>query len=204
MSDLLKREQPDRARSRNILCAFMISAGLAACATTEDVVSVPYKAAPAAAAPGAERIQVTVTARDVRAMNRGRISSKKNSYGMEMAAIRAKDDVADTVRLALSDELKARGFGLGAGGPSVNANVHVFYADFQTGLVTGKANGDVHLTVAVTDSRGADAYRNLFIGKSSNTVALAGGKNAAAAISDALRDALSKLFADPAFLAALR
>lgn len=71
---------------RSLVIAVAAAAGLAACATVEDTAHVAYAAhgAPAAAAAS---VRVTVTAADARVTNRGRISTKKNGYGMEMAAI---------------------------------------------------------------------------------------------------------------------
>lgn len=178
---------------------------LAACATTEETVPVAY--APKSTTtimPGASGVKVTVVGADARTTNRGRISTKINGYGMEMAAIRSQQDVGVIVQDALSSELKARGYTLAPGGPTVNAAVETFYADFGVGVLAGKAEGDVKLNVRVTDPAGAERYRQTVQGASKKTVQLASGKNAAAALSEALSDALSKLFGDAAFLAALR
>jgi uncharacterized lipoprotein YajG len=178
---------------------------LAACATTEETVPVAY--APKSTTTimaGASGVKVTVVGADTRTTNRGRISTKINGYGMEMAAIRSQQDVGVIVQDALSSELKARGYTLAPGGPTVNAAVETFYADFGVGVLAGKAEGDVKLNVRVTDPAGAERYRQTVQGASKKTVQLASGKNAAAALSEALSDALSKLFGDAAFLAALR
>ena len=177
---------------------------LAACATTEEAVPVPYTPAPASIVTGASAVNVTVVGTDARTTNRGRISTKINGYGMEMAAIRSSRDVGEIARDALSAELKARGFNLGPGGPTVNAAVETFYADFNTGILAGKAKGDVALNVRVTDAAGAERYRTTVAGTSSKSVQLASGKNAAQAISEALADAMRKLFGDESFLRALR
>lgn len=176
---------------------------LAACATTEESVPVSYSAVAASPIAGAERITVTVRAADARTANRGRISTKKNGYGMEMAAIRLQGDVAEVVRDALASELKARGYRLGAGGPVVSAAVEAFYNDFKVGAFAGRAESDVQLTVAVADAGGGERYRRTLAGKAAKTVQLASGKNAAASLSAALSDAIGKLMADPAFTAAL-
>ncbi|MET0274724.1 MAG: YajG family lipoprotein [Phenylobacterium sp.] len=187
-----------------ILAVILCAASLAACATTEDVVPIPYAAAAHAPVAGADQVNVTVKAVDARTTNRGRISTKINGYGMEMAAIRAQGEISDVVDHALTSELQARGYRLGAGGPTVNAAVETFYAKFGVGILAGKAEGDVRLNVTVTDRGGAERYRGSVSGASSKSVQLAGGKNAAAAISAALADALGKLFGEPAFVAALR
>ena len=77
-----------------ILAIVALAATLTACATTEEIVPIPYAPAEAAAVPGAESIQVTVVAVDARTTHRQRISTKINGYGMEMAPIRSKEEVA--------------------------------------------------------------------------------------------------------------
>lgn len=47
-------------------------------------------------------------------LDKSKVSSKKNGYGMEMAPITAAEDVAVTVRKAIEQELQARGFALGS------------------------------------------------------------------------------------------
>jgi len=187
-----------------ILLPLLLAASLGACATTEDIVPVPYAASAAAPVAGAAQVKVTVQATDARTSNRGRISSKINGYGMEMAAIRAKEDVADTVREAIGAELKSRGYTEAPGGAKISAAVETFYADFKTGVLAGKAKGDVALTVTVSDADGGERYRRRISGAAEKSVQMASGKNAADAIGRALGDALRTLFGDAAFLNALR
>ncbi|MGR4864360.1 YajG family lipoprotein [Caulobacter sp. LARHSG274] len=186
-----------------ILAVVALAAMVTACATTEETVSVGYAPAPASAVAGAEAIQVTVTAVDARTTNRARISTKINGYGMEMAPIRSKEEVADIVRDALSAEFKQHGYKLAAGGPKVEAKVTTFYNQFGVGMWSGKANSEVNLTVAVTSPSGAQVYSRDLAGKASKTVQMAGGKNAALSLSEALADDFKTLFADEAFTKAL-
>jgi uncharacterized lipoprotein len=186
-----------------ILAIVALAATVTACATTEETVPVGYVPAPASAQPGAEAIQVTVTAVDARTTNRARISTKINGYGMEMAPIRAQGEVADIVRDALSAEFKQRGYKLAAGGPKVEAKVATFYNQFGVGMFAGKANAEVNLTVAVTSPSGAQVYSRDLTGKASKSVQMAGGKNAAIALSAALAEDFKTLFADEAFTKAL-
>ena len=187
--------------SGGLATALLLSMGLTACATVEDTAHVPY-AAHGAPAAGVQSIRVTVTAADARTTNRGRISTKKNGYGMDMAAIRSDADVADIVKGALSDELRTRGYQLAAGGPVVDAQVKTFYNDFEVGIFAGGAKGTVDLTITVTRD-GRTLYTRSVQGAQRKTVAMASGKNAGEAIAMALGAALDQLFADPAFTAAL-
>lgn len=79
-----------------------------------------------------------------------------------------------------------------------------FYAQFHVGAFAGRANGQVDMTVKVTDASGAQLYSRDIHGTSQLTVELAGGGNAARAISAALSNATTDLFDDPAFVAALQ
>lgn len=186
-----------------MLAIVALAATLTACATTEEIVPIPYAPAEAAAVPGAESIQVTVVAVDARTTNRQRVSTKINGYGMEMAPIRSKEEVADVVRDALSAELKKRGYGLGSGGPKVEAKVVTFYSKFGVGVFAGKSEANVDLTVSVTSAGGETLYTRELKGKADKSVQIASGKNAAATLSAALADDFKTLFADEAFTKAL-
>jgi uncharacterized lipoprotein len=187
-----------------ILAVVALAAMVTACATTEEVIPVGYvPPATVAAATGVENIQVTVTAVDGRTTNRARISTKINSYGMEMAPIRSKEEVADAVRDALSAEFKQRGYKLAAGGPKVEAKVTTFYNQFGVGMWAGKANSEVNLTVSVTSPSGASVYSRDLAAKATKSIQMASGKNAVASLNEALADDFKTLFADEAFSKAL-
>lgn len=186
-----------------LLAIVALAATVTACATTEETVPVGYVPAPASAQPGAEAIQVTVTAVDARTTNRARISTKINGYGMEMAPIRAQGEVADIVRDALSAEFKQRGYKLATGGPKVEAKVTTFYSQYGVGILAGKAIAKVDLTVTVTSPSGVEAYSRVLNGKAEKSVQIFNGKNAAATLSAALADDFKTLFADEAFIKAL-
>lgn len=177
--------------------------GLSACATSEDIVPVPYTVRDAAAVPGAESIQVTVASTDTRTENRARIGAQINGYGMEMAAIRSEIEVTEIVRGAIAAELAQRGYRVGDAGARVNAEVKTFYNDFSVGMFAGKSTADVALTVVVQDRNGAEVYRRDIAGQAERSVQLANGGNAATTLSQALGKAMETLMADPAFTAAL-
>lgn len=188
-------------RSLFLAAALAATSALGACATVEDSAKVNY-AAHGAPIASAQSIRVSVTATDARVTNRGRISTKKNGYGMDMAAIRSTDDVGEVVRAALADEMKARGYQIASGGPTVHADVKTFYTDFKVGIFAGGAEGTVDLIVSVLKD-GQSVFTKDVRAVKTKTVAMASGSNAAAALSLALGDALDQLFADAAFTAAL-
>lgn len=190
--------------SFRILClAGCAALSLSACATSEDVVPVPYTPAAAARVPGAESITVTVASTDARTENRARIGAQINGYGMEMAAIRSDTEVTAVVQSAIAAELAQRGYSVGETGARVNASVETFYNDFTTGMFAGKSTGNVALTVTVTGRSGGEVYSRRVTGMVERTVQIANGGNAATTLSQALNKALTDLMADPAFTAAL-
>lgn len=131
------------------------------CALTTEQIDVPYQpAAEAQPVPGVATAPVAVSATDGRTAHRDWVSSEKNGYGMEMAAITAKEDVATAAGDAVRQELAARGFPIGAGGAKVKLEVARFYNDFKVGFWTGESDATVALTVKV--SRGAVAFSKLY------------------------------------------
>lgn len=190
--------------SRLIACAALAAAlAVSACATSEDVVPVPYTVSSAARVPGANAITVSVAGTDARTENRARIGVQINGYGMDMAAIRATEEVTDIVRNAIAAELGQRGYNVGDGGARVNASVETFFNDFSTGMFAGKSTANVVMTVTVTSRSGAEVYSRRVSGEAERTVQIANGGNAATTLSQALSKALASLMEDPAFTAAL-
>lgn len=177
-----------------------LSALLAGCAFSEDTPEIKY--APSAASPIAQAQPVGITVIDGRIADRNRISTKINGYGMEAAAIRPANDIVDVVRQALKTEFEQRGFPVDAGGRIVRVTVSRFYNQFHIALFKD-AKGDVDLAVTVTDPNGSQLYSQHYAGRSSLTAVLANGSNAAESVATALRDAISKMFADPSFVASV-
>jgi uncharacterized lipoprotein YajG len=184
------------------LAAAMTLVLLGGCATQEDVVPVPYKAVGGAQVGNGAMVSVTVE--DSRTEDRTRISNKINGYGMEMAAIRANRPVPDIIKDAMEAELRSRGFAIGQGGPSTKLSVNRFYTSFKPGFFSGDAIGDVKLHAVVLSPSGQTLYeRQVDVeGKAAN-IQIASGSNATAALTDGMAKALSALFDDPTFVAAL-
>jgi len=150
----------------------------------------------------ADTIKVKVEILDVRAI-KDKVSSKKNAYGMEMAPIIAQNDVADTLKKAIEVELKNRGFDLGEGSVLVFAELNKYYNDFKTGFWSGRAVAEVVMNVQVNKPDKTILYSKMIAGENSHTVQLASGNNAKYVLDAALKDAISKLFNDTAFVDSL-
>jgi uncharacterized lipoprotein YajG len=170
---------------------------LAGCATTEAVVPISYTAAAAEPVQGAGAVKLVVN--DGRTIDRKRISTKINSYGVNMGVIRSETDVSDVVRDALKAELEQRGFRIDASGRVMTAEIQRFYNEYESGAFAGTAKGDVELTVTVTEASGAPLFSHPYKGSSEEAVFIANGSNAAESVAKALKDAIDKMFADPEF-----
>jgi uncharacterized lipoprotein len=176
----------------------------AGCALTTDYVTLSY--APQVGVSkieGAEAIKVNVEVLDVRAV-RDKVSVKKNGYGMEMAPIVAKEDVAKTVATAIEAELTNRGFATAPGSVKVFVELQKFYNDFKSGFWSGTAAAELIMNIQIKKPRGTIVYSKLLAGEGSIPgIQLASGENAQSALDAALKDAVTKLFDDSSFIKAL-
>jgi uncharacterized lipoprotein len=134
------RIQANREREmlqRFIPCAVLLFL-LNACALTVDTIDIAYKPGPAARiVPAQESVVVDLDVQDARTSYLDRVSSKKNGYGMEMAAIVSKRDVRSMVIDAFRTELERRGFSVGESPISIKTRIHKFYSDFKVGFFSG-------------------------------------------------------------------
>ncbi len=190
---------------KRILAAIALTLSLSACALTVDEVDLAYKPqTQAAVIGGAEAVKVKVTSSDARASNRDRISVKKNGYGMEMAAIVAKQDVPKLVAESIEQDLKARGFRIEAGQVFVLVDVTKFYNDFKIGFFAGQASGEVMLNVQVMNAAGKLLYSKSYPGEHVvPDVMYMGGSNAKEAVEGALGNAIAKIMNDQYFIQAV-
>ena len=126
------------------ICVIVII--VSGCALTTDRVSIQYNPQQGIAKiPGANNVSVSVQVDDQR-QEKGKISSKKNSYGKEMAPIVATEDIAVTFRRAIEQELQARGFQIDSDMAQVliAAVLTRFYNDHKMGFFSGDAVADLN------------------------------------------------------------
>jgi len=184
----------------------MAAASLSGCALTTEQVELNYtQQAGVSKVAGADTVSVNVQVTDQR-LDKSKISSKKNGYGMEMAPITATEDVAVTVRKAIEKELQARGFQPGSDAALVRiaADITRFYNDHKMGFFAGDAVADLNLSVIVKSKSDTLLYSKQIIaqGMEKNTQ-LASGNNAKIALERALENGMKTLFDDRAFVSAL-
>ncbi|HYC64927.1 MAG TPA: YajG family lipoprotein, partial [Reyranellaceae bacterium] len=133
-----------------------------------------------------------------------RISTKKNTYGMEMARIVASNDVPTVVRQALEQELRLLGFRIEAGGMPVGVELQNFYNNFKVGFFSGDAVAEVAFAVKVRDAGGALVYSQFYSATETEAnIMLASGENAKKALEKALASAVKRAIEDRALQQAL-
>jgi len=191
--------------NRKLLMATAAAAALSGCALTTDRVNLEYTPqAGVAPVAGAHNVMISLQVTDHRP-DKSKVSSKKNSFGMEMAPIVANEDVAVTIRKAIDVELRARGFQLADGARvRLAAEVTRFWNDHKIGFFAGDAMADLNMTVSVRSKSGEQVYARQISaqGIEANTQ-LASGDNAKLALDRSLASAMKTLFDDRAFLSAL-
>lgn len=111
--------------------AALVIASLGGCALTTEHVTIDFRSQGyLQKIPGADAVKVKVSVQDTRPVP-GKVSAKKNGYGMEMAPIVADNNVAETLAKGIEAELANRGFVLASDPVLVNVDLRKFYNDFK-------------------------------------------------------------------------
>ncbi len=188
------------------LVFFMALITLSGCALTTETIELQYNQQQGVSPiPGAGNISVSVQVIDQRS-DKSKVSCKKNGFGVEMAPILSSEDVTVTVRRAIEQELRARGFQLGSDAALVRiaADLTRFYNDHKTGFFAGDAIADLNMSVIVKSRKGDLLFSRQIVaqGIEPNTQLMT-GENAKLALDRALENGMKVLFEDQAFLTAL-
>ncbi|WP_207261740.1 YajG family lipoprotein [Desulfovibrio sp. Huiquan2017] len=177
---------------------------LSGCAMTVDKIDVPYQgAANITIVEGAENVPITVTHEDKRTVYKDRVGTKKNGYGMEMAEIVATNDIAQTVADGVAFELANEGFKIGDEGKNINVKLMRLYNDFKMGFWSGSAVADGLVQVEVREDGKLVFSKSYEGGGVEESIQLASGKNARAALIKAMTDIVTKITQDPQLHSAL-
>ena len=168
------------------------------CAFTQDKINIPYEGkANLVVVDGAGNVEVLVNNEDKRTVYKDRVGSKKNGYGMEMAAIIPENDIAKTFADAIEFELQNLGFKIGDNGKILTVELVRFYNDFKMGFFAGDAVADGLVNVVIKDKN-----ENLLFSKSYEggaiepNIQLATGHNAKIALTKALANIVAKIAHD--------
>lgn len=185
-------------------CVAVVS--LSGCALTPETIELSYKphtdVTPIAAA---SKVSVSVNVVDQR-IDKSKVSSKKNAYGMELAPITTAEDVTITVRRAIETEMQARGFVLGPKTASVQiaSDLSRFSNDHKVGFFSGSSVADLSMHVNVKSNTGAMAYSRVITAQGIEPdIQLMSGNNARLALDRALQSSMKMLFDDKEFVEAV-
>ena len=173
----------------------VISSG---CALTQDTIHIPYEGkANLIVVDGAENIEVLVNHEDKRTVYKDRVGTKKNGYGMEMAKIVSKNDIAKTFADAIKFELQNLGFKIGEKGKKLTVELIRFYNDFKMGFFAGDAVADGLVNVVVKDKNEDLLFSKSYEGGAIEpNIQLALGHNAKIALKKTLADIVAKIAHD--------
>ncbi len=168
------------------------------CALTIDEIDVPYEGrANITVVEGADKVTVAVTNVDKRTVYKDRVGTKKNGYGMEMAKIVARNDIAKTFADAVEFELENLGFRIGEDGKLLTVALIRFYNDFKMGFFAGDAVADGLIVISITDANGEVSFSSSYEGGAIEPdIQLALGYNARIALIRAMADIVSKIAQD--------
>jgi len=177
---------------------------LTGCAFSSEKIDVNYTpAANPTVIAGASDIRVDVRINDVRART-DRVGSRTNGYGSELGAIALNQDVSTLIENAIETELRNRGYKLESGKVVVQVEIHDFYNRFQTGFWSGTATSSVRLNVKIKDAGGNFIFSEMIAGQGTKeSVQMMTGKNAKPTLEEALKNAMTSLFARDDFYAAI-
>lgn len=188
------------------IASFIAVASLSGCAFTTDKIELHYKQQQnATVIPGAGNVSVNVQVNDQR-QDKTKVSSKKNGFGMETAPIIATEEVSVTIRSAIEQELKSRGFKLASNDALIliGADLTRFYNEHKMGVFAGDAVADLNMSVTVKSQKGDTLYSHQLIAQGTEKdTQLASGENAKKALEQALENGMKSLFEDQIFLTAL-
>jgi uncharacterized lipoprotein YajG len=194
---------------KNALLVFstaLLSFWLVGCAFTTERINLTYSPQLGVSTiPGANDVVVSVQVNDQRQEKSNKVSSKKNGLGMETAPILSTEDVTVTLRRAIEQELRSRGFSIGNEAiVLIIADLIQFWNDYKTGFFAGDAVADLNMSISIKNKNGNLLYFRLIIaqGVEPNTT-LFTGNNARLALNRAIENGMKLLFEDQSFISAL-
>jgi uncharacterized lipoprotein YajG len=100
--------------------------------------------------------------------------------------------------------LSNRGFKEGPGGNRISVTLNNFQNQFTLGFFSGEATATIGINVTVKRANGSIPYNQYITGQAKDWVEITGEGNAQRVLNAAMQDAISKVFADNAFIASLK
>ena len=147
---------------------------------------------------GASAAIVSVDAMDGRTVDRDRVGAVRNDFGYELGVITATNDIPQTVGTAVEQELRTRGFQIGAGHATISIEVVRFYDDFRNEGLSWSADATVKLSVTVRNPAKSIVFTKHYEGVDNESSTYAQG-----ALIKAFQIAVNSVVSDKALQAAL-
>jgi uncharacterized lipoprotein len=141
---------------------------------------------------------------------RDKIGMKKNTYGMELAPVVARQDVTEIIREALNTEFANNGHQVLSAGDQdaqliVEVDVNKFWSDMKIGIVDVKVQGIISTQVTIIDADSRDVLASEPIDTTATRSEQIGSGGAMErALVDALGEYVSNFSRDPTIIEALR
>ena len=186
---------------RLLATPFIIMLILTGCGLKQDYITISYTPLSGVQrVNGADGVSVRVQVADER-KTKEHVGRKGDEYNF-LARIIAQDDLAGTVAKAIQNELQNRGFTLADGAGVVFVELIKAYNEFKG--FPEKAVAELIMNVQVKKPDGSIIFAKSVTGEGINSgVMLRTGSNAKVALDAALKDAVSQLVNDGAFIGAL-
>lgn len=190
-----------------ILGVFAGLALLHGCAAIPESHKLTYEPqADVAAVEGASEVAVNVVVADEREDQR-RISHKRHSWGFPMASIHSEEPIEDVLKIAIEQELLARGFEIDGDSPvTIQADIVELYSNLHLidTFLTGKTVGKSTINVEVVSKTNERLFsRDISVQPEHKGVMYQSASNLARPIEMAMEETLDELFNDPLFIEAL-
>ena len=191
---------------KKLLFLLVASLWLSGCAAMTETIELSYNShLDITKAPRASDVVVSVKANDQRQDIDNIVSWKKNLFGMKLAPIMTGELVTVTLRRAIEQELRSRGFTIGSeASVFIVADLTKFWNDFKFGFFAGDSSAELSMTISVQDKNENVLYSKYILAEGTEeNIQLMNGKNARLALEKALANGVKLLFGDPAFMPAL-
>lgn len=191
---------------KNLFFILIVSLFISGCAFTTETVDITYRSTSSVTQyEGANEVVVNVSMKDSRGVEGNKVSSKKNGYGMETAPILASEAPTATIKRAIEEELRKRGFKLGNDSSvNVSADLSRFWNDHKVGFFAGDAVADLDMDVNIIDKNGTSVFNKSIVTQGiEKNIQLMTGSNAKLALDKALENGINLLFDDQNFVNAL-
>lgn len=207
-----------------VILALLATLGLTGCATgyfgylRVDTIALQHtELTGVGTIPGANHITVNVKVNDIRTSpagfssdwNRAQVGHQTNGFGEPVApTIVVIEPVERTLKKATEDELSLRGFRIGDNaGINIEMDIRHFYNEFKAPLyelIAEDSVADLAIEVRIKLANGKELYsRQIAVQSKVKFVISPGGRDAKAALDQALDKGINMLFSDDNFISAL-